>query len=548
MNSAEIKAKKLSLNEAAFYLFFIIMFGMRMWGIYESKPLYGPLLVVGFIMWGLSILLDHHTVIEYLVICGFMGLAGIVYLNTGEKGLILYFALMLGMKHINVKRLFSVGAIVGGAGMACLMFLSSFDIIEDISFIQFSDTLGAVFRRSMGFPHPNTLGSSFVIIAMMIMFVTGYDDRKKVWKYSGIILGVGMYLYSYTGSRTGLFTLIGYLCLNIFFAYRSRLGIVEKVIVAMVLPAIWASTIILPFFTTESLVESIRRFDYNLGSRYEMAGYFLANNSFSLFGIRLNDPDATNYGIDFSQLYLLFQLGVVAFVIITALWIILLRDEVRDNRIEELVVTIALLFMGITDPILYNIGFKNLAFAFMGVMIYRYLRNTKDKMPEPLNKELQLMSFGDINTGTLLPGIKHTSGGVNSSKKKLMIEMVIVAASLAPAILWYVTTPEPEYVLADRNCGEKSYQILPGLEGNTYSAKEIDSIKHNGNIVLDYTDEHEQMYVYYANEKQPVAGGYYAPNAAKVEKLRKGLSIFFWGVAFFTLCITAKIKVTKLCI
>ncbi len=279
-----------------------------------------------------------------------------------------------------------------------------------------------------------------------------------------------------------------------------------------------------------------------------MASYFLANNSFSLFGIRLNDPDATHYGIDFSQLYLLFQLGVVAFVIIMAMWLLLLWDEVRDNRIEELVVTISLLFMGITDPILYNIGFKNLAFAFVGVMIYRYLGNVADKMPELLNKEIRLISFGNMNVGTLLPGIKHTSGGVSSSKKKLMIEMVIVVASLALAILWYVVTPEPEYVLADRNCGEKSYQILPGLEGNTYSAEEIDNIKHNGNIVLDYTDEHEQMYVYYADENQPVAGGYYAPNAAKVEKLRKGLSIFFWGVTFLTLCITAKIKVTKLCI
>ncbi len=96
---------------------------------------------------------------------------------------------------------------------------------------------------------------------MMIMFVTGYDDRKKVWKDSGIILGIGMYLYAYTGSRTGLFTLIGYLCLNIFLAYRSRLGLVEKVIVAMVLPVIWAVTVILPFFTTEALVENIRRFD-----------------------------------------------------------------------------------------------------------------------------------------------------------------------------------------------------------------------------------------------------------------------------------------------
>ncbi len=43
------------------------MFGMRMWGIYESKPLYGPLLVVGFLLWAISMLMTELTVLEYII-------------------------------------------------------------------------------------------------------------------------------------------------------------------------------------------------------------------------------------------------------------------------------------------------------------------------------------------------------------------------------------------------------------------------------------------------------------------------------------------------
>lgn len=527
------KKKSITLHEAAFYLFFMIMFGMRMWGIYESKPLYAPLLVVGFLMWGISIISDRHTVLDYMIIAAFMGLACVVYLHTGEKGLLLYFALMLGMKSIDIKRLFRSGIFIGGAGMAILSFLSAFGIIEDISFAQLRNALGAVFRRSLGFPHPNTLSSSFTIIAMMIMFVVGHDDRKRVWRYSGLMLGIGTYLYMYSGSRTGLLTLAGFLALNIVYTYRRKVGAVEKAVVALLFPVIWVVTILVPFVVTPDIIEKIRAYDYNFGSRYEVASYFIENNSISLFGIRLNNPEGNLYGIDFSQLYLLLQLGLVAFAVVTALWIMLLRDEVKCGRIGELIVTVSLIIMGISDPFLYNIGFKNLAFAFMGVVLYKhigYWEKSLSSLSLFRGKEIQPLKIG--NAQFSVPVIIKTEGVVKpvnvKNTKKAAVAMT--ALFFAVALLLYIMTPTPEYVLADRNCGEKSDQVYMGLEGSTYTGNDIAQIKREGNFVIDYTDENELMYVYYADQNDPIPGGFYAPNAAVIEKLRRSVSVFFWGI------------------
>ena len=170
---------KIPYGELFFYLFFGLMFGMRMWGIYESKPLYAPLLLIGMVFWLISIVLTEHSLFEYIVIIALMGISGCIYLHTGEKGLILYFALMTGMKSIDPKRVFRVGVLIGTAGITCLSFLTAFGFAEDVAFIQFRPMVGYVFRRSLGFPHPNTLSSSFTILVMMVMYIIGMNDKRK---------------------------------------------------------------------------------------------------------------------------------------------------------------------------------------------------------------------------------------------------------------------------------------------------------------------------------------------------------------------------------
>jgi hypothetical protein len=464
-----------------------------------------------------------------------MGLSGLVYFNTGEKGLILYFALMLGVKGIDIKRLFKVGIAAGGMGIVCLTFLSSFGIIEDISYIHWTAQLGHVFRRSMGFAHPNILASSFAILTIMILYVIGYENRRRLIGVSAVLLLFSIYIYVYSLSRTGLVITAGFILLNLFYAFRNRIGAFEKIILVMLFPFIWTISIIGPFCVTEKEIEIVRGLDYNLGSRWEVGNYYITNNHLVLFGQRLANPKGIVYGIDMSQLYLLLQLGVVAFVLITALWILLMVDEAGSGRVQELLIICSMLVMGITDPFLYNIGFKNIAFIFIGVNLYKYVSLCQHKLPRLMGTDLGLKPFAGKSVAIPCPVRDRSTKTAQEDdvlrKRMAMIACCGVVLAAVAAGAFYVVTPEPDYVLSDRNSGEQVTKVKKRLVGRTYSPDEIRSIRRDGNIVLNYTDENELMYIYYADEADEVPGGYYAHNAAGLEKFRLSMSIFFWGSA-----------------
>ena len=531
------------VRELFFYLFFAVMFGMRMWGIYEGKALYGPLLLLGFALWGISIFMTEHTVLEYLVMGAFMVLASLVYINSGEKGLLLYFALMLGMKAINEKSLFRVGIVVGLAGMAVMTFLATFGIIEDTAYIQYRAPFGEIFRRSLGFPHPNTLSSSFTIIAIMIMYVIDKSDWKKALK-TAVILGlIAVYLFIFSGSRTGV--MITFLCLTamILVTFKKQIGLFDKIVIGAIYVGIWAISVVASLVLPDALLKKLDSMDQAFFSRWVINKNFFINNRLSLFGIRINNPDEITNGLDMSQFYLFLQLGLVAFVVVSILWIVLLWDECKENRIGELVVTLCLLLMGITDPFLYNIGFKNMAFVFMGMVLYKLLDKAVAGMPEVFGRKIQILKIGDkelevpgwagFMTGrspamsTLSSGSMASSGAQSANRQRLVFGSLVCLSAIV-AIIIYVTSASPKLVLSDNDSVE--HIPIEGMIGQTYTEEEIKDIRDEGNYVLNYTDENELMYTYYADEADAVKGGHYAPAAAGMEKLRVSLSIFFWGV------------------
>lgn len=538
-----MKTSVIRVRELFFYLFFAVMFGMRMWGIYEGKALYGPLLLLGFALWGISIFMTEHTVLEYLVMGAFMVLASLVYINSGEKGLLLYFALMLGMKAINEKSLFRVGIVVGLAGMAVMTFLATFGIIEDTAYIQYRAPFGEIFRRSLGFPHPNTLSSSFTIIAIMIMYVIDKSDWKKALK-TAVILGlIAVYLFIFSGSRTGV--MITFLCLTamILVTFKKQIGLFDKIVIGAIYVGIWAISVVASLVLPDALLKKLDSMDQAFFSRWVINKNFFINNRLSLFGIRINNPDEITNGLDMSQFYLFLQLGLVAFVVVSILWIVLLWDECKENRIGELVVTLCLLLMGVTDPFLYNIGFKNMAFVFMGMVLYKLLDKAVAGMPEVFGRKIQILKIGDkelevpgwagFMTGrspamsTLSSGSMASSGAQSANRQRLVFGSLVCLSAIV-AIIIYVTSASPKLVLSDNDSVE--HIPIEGMIGKTYSEEEIEAIRDDGNYVLNYTDENELMYTYYADEADAVEGGHYAPAAAGMEKLRVSLSIFFWGV------------------
>ena len=88
-----------------------------------------------------------------------------------------------------------------------------------------------------------------------------------------------------------------------------------------------------------------------------------------------------------------------------------LHDEVKNQRISELVITFSLLVMGVSDPFLYNIGFKNLAFCFMGVWLYKAVNHSNPDEAVTVQQALRMctyngyyVTFDEKERGSLEPG------------------------------------------------------------------------------------------------------------------------------------------------
>ena len=110
------------------------------------------------------------------------------------------------------------------------------------------------------------------------------------------------------------------------------------------------------------------------------------------------------------------------------------------------------------------------------------------------------------------------------------MSVAIIVVSLVASVLVYIITPEAQCVLADKAPGEHATEVNENLHPNTYTEQQIKDIEKQGNLVLNYTDDKELMYI-----DKPIEGGYYAPNVAKMEKVRLSVTVFFLGLVIVLL-------------
>ena len=357
--------------------YFCLMVAARAAGMYEGQMFYNAILVIGMALFVFKIIVTRYTVPEYVIIAFLMAVSVIVYLHTGEKGLIVCFATMLGMKGIDKIRVLKAGTLIAGLCIFFKIFTGVFGLTKDVFYPQVRPGLGMMFRHSLGYVHPNTLHMNVLMLGMMLIYVISViltkqkkDGLSRLIIASVIVLGFNLYIFVYSGSRTGVLALIVYLTVNLWFYMRRHCGIPEKTVCFAAYPVVCLIAIVMPHVLPDKLFDMIDITVFN--TRLSLAKYFWANNSISLWGIRLNNPDPLfkTYGIDMAQLYLFFQLGIVAFVTVSVLTLGYIYFAVKKNLMAELAVLMGMLFAGIWEPFLYNLGFKNFIWVFFGAMLY----------------------------------------------------------------------------------------------------------------------------------------------------------------------------------
>ena len=484
------------IGEILYIIFFALLMGTRSLGMHEGTAGYTVVLLMAVSLFVLKLIVTPHTIIEYAAVALFMGIAALVYLHTGEKGLIVYFMTMCAMKGVGHRKVIRVGMVIASLTIAFRIFTGVFGILPEKYYPQYREGIGLMFRHALGYAHPNTLHMNVFMLTTLIIYsftvmLKDMDDEvypavKKNLSLiivSLVLMAFNIYVFQYSGSRTGILASAIYLIVNVlFFIWGCNLPC--KCICYAAYPVVCFISIVLPLILPDGLFDMIDRKIFT--TRFSIARYFWSNNHISLWGIRLNNPDPgyRTYGLDMAHLYLFLQLGIIAFITVSVITFVFVRESLKKDMIAELAVFAGVMAAGIWEPFLYNLGFKNMCFVFMGAVLYGISSRLRD---------------GRTDTGALkdrgpVSGLKGKA--VTYLEPKFMLLSLAGALIIGAAVsgIYLAATKTPEYLYADREEDETGSSF--DMDEVFLGKEDVKSIKDSGNLVVGYLDEHTPMYRY----------------------------------------------------
>lgn len=466
---AEIRGKQIhsqiTVAECAYYAYFLVMFGVRAIGLYEGMLAYNIALVLGMMLFGLKVMLTRHTVSEYLAMGILLLISGIVYMKTGEKGLLLYMTMMLGMKDIPIRRIFAWAALIMAIAFPLTCVTSIMGIGRDNIFYAEKIGMGFVARHSLGYPVHNTAFTTYIILVVLVMYVLGKMSRKKLLYVSLAAFIGAVYVYLYTVSYTGMLVAVLYLVLNYYFQTRKTLSGLEKLCVRLVYPVCILFSVLGPLLIKGKLFDLI---DKVLNNRWNYARYFLANESVTLFGSRFQEAPNGNYMIDSSFLYSFLQIGLIAFVVLTVMNMAIIHHFVMEDKRVEIAIFVSFCVLAISDPFFFNLSYKNLLFLFMGELLFRNAEKREWEVPQVLQREIQWFKVGSrtfcIDNGLF---VKLCDCVLTELSRKVMVFWAIAAVILS-GIYFLFTWKNVSTVIVDNV--EKWEYIREGISVGFWGA------------------------------------------------------------------------------
>ncbi len=174
-------------GEGIYLLYFALMVGARAIGLYEGMLAYTVILIIGMALFLCKMVVSKHSLKEYGIAFLLLFVSAMVYVHTGEKGLIVCFATLLGMKRVSVRKAIEVGAIVAGVIIISKVFLGVLGLTSEIYYPQERVGVGMMFRHALGYAHPNTLHMNVLMLSMMFIYLITVLLKERS-KYNTVVL------------------------------------------------------------------------------------------------------------------------------------------------------------------------------------------------------------------------------------------------------------------------------------------------------------------------------------------------------------------------
>lgn len=368
----------ITIQEACFYGFFILLSLAKGFGFYEGQKVFyllvAPALVLGF----LKILLTPYTKRQAVVQVLLLALVAVVYFESRQIAIFFVAFTVLGMKDIPMKKVLHIALWVWAVCAVLLSAVSFFFLEHTVYRVHAKLGLGHIFRWSLGFTHPNILHITYLMLCALTILTM---EKRYGWKAYFLLMLGNFLVFFYSVSYTGFGMVAVLLTGGLYVRLRPRFCFVEKLLANLVLPACLLLSFVLPYFLYDyfSLIRFFgmpwigiwtHQLNRLLNTRIWLAEQFLKSGYTSLFGTDVSQVVNASMNMDCSYIWCYINYGLVFTAVIMLGYFVLLIYDTRRQRTRELVVLVCFLAAGWTEQLLFNSSFKNITLLFLGEVLF----------------------------------------------------------------------------------------------------------------------------------------------------------------------------------
>lgn len=479
--------KKISISELSYYIFFGLLLFAKGIGLYDGQKIFYVFLLTALLFWFVKMITTSYSLPEFAVIA-FLGVLGALNWRISEdKSALITILVIVGLKNIPIKRLFKLSLVIWtisffGTITAYILGLHS-------TFLMVQDKLGGFWLRdSLGQTHPNVLHVCYLVLLCLWFIVYGFKGKKLIVASALALVGsVIVYLFSW--SNTGFLMVLAFLAAVIYFEFRTKISVVEKIGIFALAPLFVCISLILPAFVKDGT--KAHDILYKLtNTRSYLTRLAYESVSIKPLGVKFtNMPKA--FSLDCSFAYGLYYWGLILLAV-SLLGIFFMTIYLfKKKRYIELSMVLAFMFGGMTEQFLYNFSFKN----FIWVLLGEYMFVVLEMMNEKLSKKYTIkMISKDIQISTAwidrLSELKEAWTRELKRHSKTAIIVAIVGLLLGGG-LGIALIHEPTYLVVNR---EKSSYV----DGKFYYLiyGELDEEIKNDSKKIEINSDEEKCYVF----------------------------------------------------
>lgn len=370
--------KTITIQEACYYGFFILLSLAKGLGFYEGQKLFYLLVLPALLLGFLKILLTPYTKRQAVMQILFLALVAVVYFESRQIAVFFVAFTVLGMKNISVKKVLRMALWIWTVCAVALSAVSFFFLEHTVYRVHAKLGLGHIFRWSLGFTHPNILHITYLMLCALVILVM---EERYGWRAYVLLMLGNFLIFFYSVSYTGFGIVAVLLTGGIYVKLRPRFCFAEKLLANLVLPVCLLLSFVLPFFLYDYyhlfrvgnglwIGSWVHELNNLLNTRIWLAEQFLKAGYTSLFGTDVSQIVASSMNMDCSYLWSYINYGIVFTAALMIGYFALLVYDTHKQRTRKLMVIVCFLAAGWTEQLLFNSSFKNITLILLGEFLF----------------------------------------------------------------------------------------------------------------------------------------------------------------------------------